>query len=103
MQHSATEFYVKAQRLAAGARLSITALCRHAGVAPATAVRWKNGSATPSMRIWSKLEAAAKAAAERLNCPHCGSDDTEAVDTDAHRTLRACCACMKVYEPAALQ
>jgi hypothetical protein len=83
--------------MAANARLSIAGLCREAGVAPATATRWKSGVAAPTMRIWDKLERSAKAAADRRKCPQCHSEDTEPVATNAHPKMRACCACFTCY------
>ena len=90
-------YYSKLADMAANARLSVTRLCREAGVAPATATRWKCGDAAPSMRIWQKLEKTAKDAAIRRICPHCGSEDTEEDATDAHPKMRACCSCYRGY------
>jgi hypothetical protein len=98
MRATASNYYEKLTGLAAGSRLSISGLCRLAGVAPATANRWKSGTAAPSMRIWEKLESAAAAAGKKLVCPNCGSNDTEHVKVDDNRKeLRACCVCYSCY------
>ena len=53
------EIYSQVVTLAAKAGISVTALCKRAGVTPSTVTRWRSGKTQPSFRIWKKLEAAA--------------------------------------------
>lgn len=54
-----TDNYSRIVMLAKGAGLSVTALCRRAGVAPSTVTRWRSGKTQPTFRIWDKIEKAA--------------------------------------------
>jgi transcriptional regulator with XRE-family HTH domain len=54
-----TDNYSRLVTLAEGAGLSVTALCRLAGVAPSTVTRWRSGKTQPTFRIWEKIERAA--------------------------------------------
>ena len=55
-----TDHYRQVITLAENAGLSVTKLCRLAGVSPATVSRWRLGETQPSFRIWQKIEQAAK-------------------------------------------
>lgn len=52
--------YSQLRELAGKAGLTVTALCRAAGVSRGTVARWRRGETMPSFRIWEKLEQAAK-------------------------------------------
>jgi len=52
--------YKQIRELAGKAGLSVTALCKAAGVSRGTVARWRRGETMPSFRIWEKLEQAAK-------------------------------------------
>ena len=52
--------YSQIRELAGKAGLSVTALCKAAGVSRGTVARWRRGETMPSFRIWEKLEQAAK-------------------------------------------
>lgn len=55
------DFFVKANELARKAGISLAELCRRADVSRGTVSRWATGKTQPTMRIWIKLEEAAKA------------------------------------------
>ena len=59
------EIYSRVVTLAVKAGISVTALCRRAGVTPSTVTRWRSGQTQPSFRIWEKLEAAANGNEEK--------------------------------------
>lgn len=58
------DFFVKANELARKANISLAELCRRAGVSRGTVSRWASGETQPTMRVWMKLEEAAKGGAE---------------------------------------
>lgn len=60
-----TDIYGQIQQWAETAGISVTALCRRAGVSPGTVTRWRSGVTQPSFRVWTKLERAANAAREK--------------------------------------
>lgn len=54
------DFFCKVNELARSAGISVAELCRRAGVSRGTISRWATGQTQPSLRIWIKLEEAAK-------------------------------------------
>lgn len=59
-----SDYFSKANELARKAGISLAQLCRRAGVSRGTLTRWSTGATQPTMRVWSKLEEAAKAVAK---------------------------------------
>lgn len=55
------DYYWMMCELAVSARCSPSELCRAAGLAPATALRWRGGENGPTMRTWGKVTEAAAA------------------------------------------
>jgi DNA-binding XRE family transcriptional regulator len=51
--------YSELRELAGKAGLSVTGLCKAAGVSRGTVARWRRGETMPSFRIWAKLQQAA--------------------------------------------
>ena len=59
-----SDFFCRVNELARNAGISVAELCRRADVSRGTVSRWASGETQPSMRVWIKIEEAAKAVAK---------------------------------------